>query len=95
MFMGKIEGFGPRSMQIHTVSADDDGWYQCHVGVYVNKSIVEKIGYSFLNILGTKMFLIVNQFNMICLLHLPTDSDVTFKIFESSCHLSHVLETFV
>nr|XP_018667322.2 immunoglobulin superfamily member 21-like isoform X2 [Ciona intestinalis] len=46
-----VNGLGPTSILINAASPTDDGWYQCHVGVYVSNNIVEKIGYIYLNVL--------------------------------------------
>ena len=48
----KIGRVGARFIELRSISSDDDGWYQCHVGVYVSKRIVEKIGFVYLNVLG-------------------------------------------
>nr|CAB3255589.1 immunoglobulin superfamily member 21-like [Phallusia mammillata] len=46
-----IKGRGPTTLQIDSTSPTDDGWYQCHVGIYINRKILEKVGYIYLNVL--------------------------------------------
>ena len=78
-FQKNIQGTGPRSIEIKSVSSLDDGWYQCHVGVYVNTSIVEKIGYIYLNILGKYNIILLHNLFCIILLHHISSSNVELK----------------
>jgi len=49
-----VRGRSPTSVQIDKASPKDDGWYQCHVGIYSGRRIIEKIGYIYLTVLGKK-----------------------------------------